>query len=190
MCIRDRLNTGLFVVDLQIIITLLPVINIGPCIFYECWFLVLSIHYLHSSWFVSFPLLLLFFFWLIVVHHRCSPGSVSYTHLDVYKRQAILLFLLLGWIFSIIYPVSYTHLDVYKRQVYLCPVFSWLLLVLTFGNSPNSVWPSSVFWLGASINWFLFFLSSLISLAYPSTIRSHFSWSVSYTHLDVYKRQQ
>ena len=47
---------------------------------------------------------------------RCDP--VSYTHLDVYKRQArrggvlggiALMFFLVA--------VSYTHLDVYKRQV-------------------------------------------------------------------------
>ena len=48
-------------------------------------------------------------------------GSVSYTHLDVYKRQAPLPFVnpadarqplqLLDQL-----PVSYTHLDVYKRQ--------------------------------------------------------------------------
>ena len=58
--------------------------------------------------------------------------SVSYTHLDVYKRQdtddytyeALKLFLLgaisrafkPGCKFEVM-PVSYTHLDVYKRQV-------------------------------------------------------------------------
>ena len=44
--------------------------------------------------------------------HRAGPGPVSYTHLDVYKRQP----------YSCCVPgmkpgtVSYTHLDVYKRQ--------------------------------------------------------------------------
>ena len=46
---------------------------------------------------------------------RYYAGSVSYTHLDVYKRQG----------FTSVIPhveqqeresVSYTHLDVYKRQ--------------------------------------------------------------------------
>ena len=70
-----------------------------------------------------------------------SPPShgnmpVSYTHLDVYKRQALrksgVSFGLRFWIFSTPathfaaafestseIPVSYTHLDVYKRQVVL-----------------------------------------------------------------------
>ena len=68
------LNTGFFIVDLRIIVTLLPVISIVPCILGEWWFLVLSIYYLHSSCYVSFALLLPFFFCLIVVHYRCSPG--------------------------------------------------------------------------------------------------------------------
>ena len=66
-----------------------------------------------------------------------DSGSVSYTHLDVYKRQVLaywsktveiliapviavvkstpvasFIILCLIWI-----PVSYTHLDVYKRQI-------------------------------------------------------------------------
>ena len=54
--------------------------------------------------------------------------SVSYTHLDVYKRQPILftidkyLEILMAVIVILITvivlkPVSYTHLDVYKRQL-------------------------------------------------------------------------
>ena len=44
--------------------------------------------------------------------------SVSYTHLDVYKRQVLVmlqetLYMTKG---SSLQPVSYTHLDVYKRQ--------------------------------------------------------------------------
>ena len=56
--------------------------------------------------------------------------SVSYTHLDVYKRQGVSTYdlmdtitadmvkvnlLAIGAVFLI--PVSYTHLDVYKRQM-------------------------------------------------------------------------
>ena len=59
-------------------------------------------------------------------------GSVSYTHLDVYKRQALLqrigMSLIDGLFCGVVIfqrggaqvmkfrPVSYTHLDVYKRQ--------------------------------------------------------------------------
>ena len=39
---------------------------------------------------------------------------VSYTHLDVYKRQASMLSAFLS---ACCYSVSYTHLDVYKRQL-------------------------------------------------------------------------
>ena len=54
-----------------------------------------------------------------------QPGAVSYTHLDVYKRQRQLwpgvIFATIGWqliqALGGIYAVSYTHLDVYKRQV-------------------------------------------------------------------------
>ena len=56
-----------------------------------------------------------------------TVGSVSYTHLDVYKRQTldrmatkdpehVNTFLSLAGICYM--PVSYTHLDVYKRQTH------------------------------------------------------------------------
>ena len=51
------------------------------------------------------------------------PAAVSYTHLDVYKRQVIAYIFLtwgltgfLSWV-RLLGPVSYTHLDVYKRQM-------------------------------------------------------------------------
>ena len=63
-----------------------------------------------------------------------SPDSVSYTHLDVYKRQLyaytysgaykvgkenVLGSLECGKLADIVvWAVSYTHLDVYKRQPY------------------------------------------------------------------------
>ena len=54
--------------------------------------------------------------------------SVSYTHLDVYKRQGFSCFCgaLLVMAFPVCknsattFPVSYTHLDVYKRQCKYC----------------------------------------------------------------------
>ena len=62
------------------------------------------------------------------VLQRNAPGPVSYTHLDVYKRQPLstrqhtrnpLLWLkVLEHVgkMNAPAPVSYTHLDVYKRQ--------------------------------------------------------------------------
>ena len=61
------------------------------------------------------------------------PVTVSYTHLDVYKRQIInnmnsfICSILADKVFIsriVPYPVSYTHLDVYKRQMYLMAVTS------------------------------------------------------------------
>ena len=53
------------------------------------------------------------------VHLRVSDQPaiqpVSYTHLDVYKRQFMLIADIDTPRHGII-PVSYTHLDVYKRQ--------------------------------------------------------------------------
>ena len=51
----------------------------------------------------------------------CSPMSVSYTHLDVYKRQVSLSWAMVSFkaVSCSLVPakaVSYTHLDVYKRQ--------------------------------------------------------------------------
>ena len=53
---------------------------------------------------------------------------VSYTHLDVYKRQPILQ-PVIEYVFEVeliiivlsLIPVSYTHLDVYKRQLIALP---------------------------------------------------------------------
>ena len=50
---------------------------------------------------------------------RQTDISVSYTHLDVYKRQILsCYFKLFVFIldFNVLSAVSYTHLDVYKRQ--------------------------------------------------------------------------
>ena len=57
--------------------------------------------------------------------HIKLPEPVSYTHLDVYKRQVSPLrkasdALLLDNSHLSISPVSYTHLDVYKRQCQDC----------------------------------------------------------------------
>ena len=72
---------------------------------------------------------------------RCGCTAVSYTHLDVYKRQVLVypeltvcvcapaLDVLPLWVWlgisavasaAVVSPVSYTHLDVYKRQTMMC----------------------------------------------------------------------
>ena len=77
--------------------------------------LVMTCAWIFSSIELKDPL----FFMIICI------GPVSYTHLDVYKRQSLFLFisnLVLARLLSpddfgcIAMPVSYTHLDVYKRQ--------------------------------------------------------------------------
>ncbi|OUF48459.1 cytochrome c-type biogenesis protein NrfE [Pluralibacter gergoviae] len=47
-----------------------------------------------------------------MIYGLLGLGPVSYTHLDVYKRQAAVL----RRAGRRAHPVSYTHLDVYKRQ--------------------------------------------------------------------------
>ena len=69
--------------------------------------------------------------------------SVSYTHLDVYKRQVLLVSANLQMVMRSIRtrfvlsngkrvslaPVSYTHLDVYKRQQLLISTNSWVFII-------------------------------------------------------------
>ena len=63
-----------------------------------------------------------------------SVSSVSYTHLDVYKRQVLntpyipVTYVLISQIIDrqchfFKYTVSYTHLDVYKRQAHKLQVY-------------------------------------------------------------------
>ena len=71
------------------------------------------------------------------IHFNRSIGAVSYTHLDVYKRQVgAVISMAIGaggltqaLIFSSIgaISVSYTHLDVYKRQHNIKP-FNQIML--------------------------------------------------------------
>ena len=64
---------------------------------------------------------------LVAFGLRHAPGAVSYTHLDVYKRQELNMALALqdaGRFRINVFKqrgeaVSYTHLDVYKRQAML-----------------------------------------------------------------------
>ena len=50
--------------------------------------------------------------------HSNDYKSVSYTHLDVYKRQGLGDYKLHSNEYKYLSaPVSYTHLDVYKRQI-------------------------------------------------------------------------
>ena len=82
-------------------------------------------------------------------------SSVSYTHLDVYKRQALCgstvfadtAFQIFKGVNAIppkiiesLVPVSYTHLDVYKRQPPVIEVKGKLMLPL-FAHSRHIVFP-------------------------------------------------
>ena len=73
----------------------------------------------------------------------CPKEAVSYTHLDVYKRQdsdfALRLYKFNDWfdrylpkhryiVEEIESPVSYTHLDVYKRQFFRKAITSCKLI--------------------------------------------------------------
>ena len=71
-------------------------------------------------------------------------------------------------------PVSYTHLDVYKRQVHFRAVPSKSSRTGFF-----SLWWVDYF-LSSHTLWHFFVLLGVIG---------HYNASVSYTHLDVYKRQ-
>ena len=136
-----------------------------------------------------------------------SNGSVSYTHLDVYKRQRLRGIIIADTKFEFgqdesgrlylidevltpdssrfwpadkyqpgISPVSYTHLDVYKRQ----SVESVRTAVPEFDPLDVETVARPALWPGQT--------------APPPTMPAadperHDDESVSYTHLDVYKRQ-
>ena len=69
-----------------------------------------------------------------------SASAVSYTHLDVYKRQAnqlseqIATFLGAEAVITTSTAVSYTHLDVYKRQVMGVIVLLFQAILLAHGG--------------------------------------------------------
>ena len=69
-------------------------------------------------------------------------------------------------------PVSYTHLDVYKRQPTFFVLFGLLFIIPTLILSKFNLTTFGICWIGL---WMLIIIIGL--------------WTVSYTHLDVYKRQ-
>ena len=148
---------------------------------------------------------------------RLRVAAVSYTHLDVYKRQGVDLEIPIDsatqnaiidyilnerrdceqeYIFvTSVGPVSYTHLDVYKRQVQKHHV----VVVENFGFHNQSA--SFISW--GLVYCCLLYTSSasrwtmrasvgdmtrpILRVRWYSTENSRVA--VSYTHLDVYKRQ-
>ena len=130
--------------------------------------------------------------------------SVSYTHLDVYKRQQLNgagLIALNGINFQTchqgpelvvvirpIRPVSYTHLDVYKRQLLALPLL-WLFMAW------NDFRRDMVDFFSSSTDLFLVLLSIFLLILQMVNLSAYYRWrrhslaSVSYTQLDVYKRQ-
>ena len=104
-------------------------------------------------------------------------------------------------------PVSYTHLDVYKRQVQQCLlIFSWVVIVIQSHFPPaSSFWalacstdfrcPTPFLYAVAKMKLLYFvkdFINAKIPLEVPSCISFKTNWilPVSYTHLEVYKRQE
>ena len=98
-------------------------------------------------------------------------------------------------------PVSYTHLDVYKRQLQAFPTpdttpgagVTWThttedaelaaileRLTLALGGRPHA--------LGAAYRP-AYHAAAVLAANYPATLVAHAAGAVSYTHLDVYKRQ-
>ena len=85
--------------------------------------------------------------------------------------------------------VSYTHLDVYKRQIMFCACFTYGLevnagpsllfdtMATVFSHMPGGRWWGALFFL------FMVFAAMSTVLGVCENI------PVSYTHLDVYKRQ-
>ena len=98
--------------------------------------------------------------------------------------------------------VSYTHLDVYKRQVGLCEIVAVVQRLGAAGEDDGAALVAEVEILARelqtlqcnSASWVEYPLVPAIRLC---SSRQHLSWfhsrdnskSVSYTHLDVYKRQ-
>ena len=112
---------------------------------------------------------------------------VSYTHLDVYKRQIFVHSEHFGYII-VFKSVSYTHLDVYKRQAQECckTVLTWISAFNFSSNFHSGKFVRSLLrdktkWLDKYPNWF--------SLKLFIASKEFASITVSYTHLDVYKRQ-
>ncbi|WP_459447914.1 hypothetical protein [Erwinia amylovora] len=97
------------------------------------------------------------------------PDAVSYTHLDVYKRQAQYLHSDSGIIG--VTAVSYTHLDVYKRQAQYLHSDSGIIGVTAVSYTHLDVYKRQAQYLHSD--------SGIIGVT-----------AVSYTHLDVYKRQR
>ena len=72
--------------------------------------------------------------------------TVSYTHLDVYKRQRVHLrpqhnSPLMRHLTHMVLPVSYTHLDVYKRQAAARLGFQCAAAFLAFDDAELADWP-------------------------------------------------
>ena len=59
-------------------------------------------------------------------------NPVSYTHLDVYKRQVLPVELRPMIVLDDVTSVSYTHLDVYKRQDYAYCIYVLQLRINAF----------------------------------------------------------
>ena len=99
-----------------------------------------------------------------------SPGAALESNISVINQQ--LFHTYQNFLTSLDFdPVSYTHLDVYKRQVYV------LFVVVGATTNLGLIWSIS-----DSLNGMMA-IPNIIAVTALSSV------AVSYTHLDVYKRQ-
>ena len=87
-------------------------------------------------------------------------------------------------------PVSYTHLDVYKRQVWGLKSARILRLICRFGSFDLFHFIlKSINTLKTYYHIFIILIPNIL-MQLPQLHTLIYLTSVSYTHLDVYKRQQ
>ena len=80
--------------------------------------------------------------------------------------------------------VSYTHLDVYKRQLLNVALYAVLRFKMLMSANPDALTPGPLL-VGVGLASLLF---AALMIYRRGDIKRLFA-SVSYTHLDVYKRQ-
>ena len=119
--------------------------------------------------------------------YRYGRAAVSYTHLDVYKRQIIVLLLslvLIAWEVADFIPVP--QIANVKAKLQAIPYFEFILLGVIFvfvliATIRHGYAHSD----GTTVN----FREYGIKVGISAGVIFAYLGAVSYTHLDVYKRQ-
>ena len=121
--------------------------------------------------------------------------SVSYTHLDVYKRQVHLYMVLLAFCNNRVeitssWPVVSKAVSSAKAANFVCSKFGMSLVNNTYKTGPRTLPCGTPAWTSFRSD----YASSCLTLhslldKYEVRICTYCLGTVSYTHLDVYKRQ-